>query len=192
MSIINKIANICSKLGENNKATYAVVTIAAVKGICRPTFTMLDKTEKPETKKYTALREGLTEIIAIPTYLACGAIAAKLGEKSIPKDLTKISNDYLKNLPREKVIKKAANNFRFIGVCIAAVFVIPALCSVAIKPFTDAIMGKPKTHSPKTIQPAVESVKPVEVEKKQSSVQYAFNTPYSFNKFRAGMKVGGV
>ena len=78
MQLANIIKNTCKKLGENNKPTYVVMAIATVKGICRPTFTMMDKTEKPETKKYTALREGLTEVIAIPAYWACGEAAGAL------------------------------------------------------------------------------------------------------------------
>lgn len=39
---------------------------------------MMDKTESPDTKKYTALREGLTEAIAIPAYFVCGELSAKL------------------------------------------------------------------------------------------------------------------
>ena len=37
-------------IAKNLKATHTVMAIATVKGICRPTFTMMDKTEKPETK----------------------------------------------------------------------------------------------------------------------------------------------
>ena len=75
MALADKLRKICLSLGKNNKPTYAVIAIASVKGICRPMFTMMDKTEKPETKKYTALREGLTEIIAIPVYWASGELA---------------------------------------------------------------------------------------------------------------------
>lgn len=85
MANFQSLKNICKKLGENNKPTYVVMSIAAVKGICRPTFTMMDKTEKPETKKYTALREGLTEAIAIPVYWACGEIAGKFGKYVVSK-----------------------------------------------------------------------------------------------------------
>lgn len=66
---LTKLKNLCIKLGENCKPTYPVMAIAAVKGICRPAFTMMDKKEEPKTKKYTAIREGLTEIIAIPVLL---------------------------------------------------------------------------------------------------------------------------
>ena len=81
MSITEKFKNICVSLGKNNKPTYAVMAIALVKGIARPTFTMMDNQEEPETKKYTALREGLTEVVAIPTYWGCGELTAKLASK---------------------------------------------------------------------------------------------------------------
>lgn len=135
MGIADKLKNICVKLGENNKPTYAVMAIATVKGIARPTFTMLDKTENPETKKYTALREGLTEVVAIPAYWACGELASSIAQKM--------------NLPEQKKAL-AKHNFMFIGVCTAALFIIPALASVAIKPFMKVIQEKSKDKpSPK-------------------------------------------
>ena len=81
MSVMESLKNLCIKLGKNNSPEYAVVAIATVKGIARPTITMMDKKEDPQTKKYTALREGLTEVVAIPTYLTCGYLAGKLGGK---------------------------------------------------------------------------------------------------------------
>lgn len=86
MAIADLIKKTCKSLGENNKPTYVVMAIAAVKGICRPAFTMMDKTENPETKKYTALREGLTEAIAIPAYWTCGEVAGKLAKKAFSSD----------------------------------------------------------------------------------------------------------
>ena len=126
MSLGSGIKQILKALGKNNNPAYVVVAIATVKGICRPIFTMMDKKESPETKKYAALREGLTEVIAIPTYLTCGALAGK-GAKMF-KD------------PAKSEIAK--HNLRFAGVCAAALFVIPGLCSLVIKPFTDKILGK--------------------------------------------------
>lgn len=120
-ALLNKFKNICLKLGENNKPTYVVMAIAAVKGICRPTFTMMDKKEEPKTKKYTAIREGLTEIIAIPVYWGLGEGSAKLANKFLPDELK----------------AKGAKNCMLIGVCAAALFVIPGLCSLAIKPLMD-------------------------------------------------------
>lgn len=119
------IKSICEHLGRNNNPAYIVVAIATAKGIFRPLFTMMDKKESKETKKYTALREGLTEVIAIPTYLLCGAIAGK-GSAMI-KDAEKA--------------KMAKHNLRFIGVCTAAIAVIPGLCSLVVKPFTEKIFN---------------------------------------------------
>ena len=133
MALTELIKKTCKSLGENNKPTYVVMAIAAVKGICRPMFTMMDKTENPETKKYTALREGLTEVIAIPAYWACGEIAGKFAKKAFNSDAA--------------LAGRAEKNLMFIGVCTAALFVIPALCSAAIKPNKDKIgLKAPKTH----------------------------------------------
>ena len=89
LNIKNKFKNICDHLGKNNKPTYVVMAIATVKGICRPTFTMMDKKEDPKTKKYTAIREGLTELIAIPVYWGLGELSAKVATKHLPKELQK-------------------------------------------------------------------------------------------------------
>lgn len=126
ISIKNTVKNICSSIGKNNNPAYVVVAIATAKGIFRPFFTMMDKKEAPETKKYAALREGLTEVIAIPTYLLCGAIAGKGAKLFTDPEKAKI----------------AKHNLRFAGVCTAALLVIPGLCSVAIKPFTNMIFKK--------------------------------------------------
>ena len=162
MSIGNFIEKTLTKLGDKNKATYAVVAIATVKGICRPLFTMMDKHEDPETKKYAAIREGLTEAIAIPVYIASGNLMEKFANKlAVPENFmdkelfkrhkagdvsaevknafetaTELAED---NLPK---MKGALN---FVGVCAAALLIIPALCSVAIKP----IMGAIKKHGQK-------------------------------------------
>ena len=50
MGITEKFKNICVSLGKNNKPTYAVMAIALVKGIARPTFTMMDKPKNQKQK----------------------------------------------------------------------------------------------------------------------------------------------
>lgn len=167
----NYLKNICKHLGENNKPTYVVMAIAAVKGICRPAFTMMDKTEEPKTKKYTAIREGLTEVIAIPVYFACGELSARLS-KFLPKDLQ----------------KSGGKNFMFAGVCAAALFVIPALCSAAIKPIMDSFY-----HNGKGLQ----SQQASKIEPKQiyTPPVAKINRPNinSFgNRPNIGIKVGGL
>lgn len=207
MGFQNFLRNVCSKLGENNKPTYAVVAIAAVKGICRPTFTMMDKTEKPETKKYTALREGLTEIIAIPVYLACGYIAGKcspLITRKVTKDdflTNQIKQDIANGVKSDKVTKavqnaekqlekykmRATNNLRFVGVCAAALVAIPALCSLTIKPVMTKLLKTPK-HEEKPETPQVQTnpaYNNINIRK-----QFRLNA-YQIRP-QSGMKVGGV
>ena len=172
---VQKLENFCIKLGKNNKATYPVMAIAFVKGICRPAFTMMDKTEKPETKKYTALREGLTELIAIPTYLVCGEASAWLAKKLI------------KN-PTEAA--KASKNLMFLGVCGAALFAIPALCSVAINPIVKKFHRENKAKELAAQPHNILQFKPVltTFSGKKLPVNYSYkNTPPA-----GGMKVGGV
>ena len=167
MTFSKNLEKICTALGKNNKPTYVVMAIATVKGICRPLFTMMDKKENPETKKYTAMREGLTEIIAIPVYWACGEFAGKFANKlGKPKNFMdkELYSRYKGGDKSEEVInafKKAAEtaddklprmnkNLMFLGVCTAALFVIPALCSVAIKPLMNTIQknGNSKKDAP--------------------------------------------
>lgn len=171
MTFTGLIKNTCKKLGENNKPTYVVMSIAAVKGVCRPLFTMMDKKENPETKKYTALREGLTEVIAIPAYWACGEMAGSLAKKFY-KD--------------PAITKRAQTNLMFLGVCTAALFVIPGLCSAVIKPIMNAAGLK---------SPEKDKNKPAQaVQTSQRIIQSKHNPYSSFGMYttrpQTGMRVG--
>lgn len=179
--ITTKLKNICKNLGENNKPTYVVMAIAAVKGICRPSFTMMDKKEDPKTKKYTAIREGLTELIAIPVYWALGELSAKAAQKHLPKDLQ----------------KQGAKNAMFLGVCTAALFVIPGLCSAVIKPimgtfYHDGVPEKKKlkkldvTSASEQIEIPACSAVVASTDVKRPNLQTFSSRP------EFGMKVGGV
>ena len=147
-------------------------------------FTMMDKTENPETKKYTALREGLTEAIAIPAYWACGEIAGKLAKKAFNSD--------------PALANRAEKNLMFMGVCAAALFVIPALCSVAIKP----IMDKLGLKSPKE-KTTNNQKQPIVIESTQLANPTAIPQPAvklntypqmsTFaNRPQVGLRVGGL
>ena len=182
-------------IAKNLKATHTVMAIATVKGICRPTFTMMDKKEKPETKKYTALREGITEAVAIPVYFICGELAGfgakvlrnvqdavniKKAKRLAEKTGDIVDIEKIKQSP--EMTKKIANNLRFLGVCAAALLVIPSVCSIAIKPIVDEIIKPPKTPEPPKIPPQnpLQQLKPI----KRPDIN-AFLGSY-------GMKVGGV
>ncbi len=207
MSAGNILERICTKLGTNNKPTYVVMAIATVKGICRPIFTMMDKKENPETKKYTAIREGMTEIIAIPVYWASGELAGKLAH-SLAKPKNFMNKDIYKQHKNGRITPEVAKafenarklaennlpkinkNLMFIGVCGAALFVIPALCSVAIKPLMGVIQ---KNNQPKHID--INTLNETPVTFYTPNFQHNENLKYlnSFHKTSlGGMKVGGV
>ena len=182
MSVKDVFKKLCENLGKSNKPTYAVIAIATVKGIARPIFTMMDKDEDPETKKYTAIREGLTEVVAIPTYWACGELTSKLAGKM--------------NLAPDK--KAAAeHNLMFLGVCIAALLVIPAVTSLVIKPLMKKIKSKGNDNKNESVKklditdkPKEQVLSPMNISHKGSKVS-VFNTNYPTVKL-GNMKVGGL
>lgn len=161
----------CINLGKNNKAVYAVVAIAVVKGIARPIFTMMDKKEDQDTKVYAAIREGLTEVIAIPSYIGMSWLSEMA------------AGPLTKNMPKK--LQDAAKTLSFVGVCVTALFVIPALCSFAIK----RVMKELDKRKPKlTEQPIINTpiIKP----------EYQIKTPLSpvfatFRGYNSNMRVGG-
>ena len=148
MSFKESIKKVLISLGKNNKPTYAVMAIAVVKGVARPLFTLSDKHADPETKKYTAIREALTEVVAIPTYFACGELAGKVAGK-------------LKLSPEKQAL--ARSNFMFLGVCAAALLVIPALASVTIKPFMKKIQDN-KKNSNKELEKVSEKLDIIDID----------------------------
>lgn len=199
MDVKNFFKETFKKLGKNNKPTYAVMAIAVVKGIARPLFTMTDKHADPETKKYTAIREFLTEVVAIPTYFACGELAGKVANK--------LNFNHLptKEL-QEHARKNAQHNFMFLGVCVAALAVIPALASVTIKPFMEKIqaerqhkkLAKEKSHE-LDIDDIYDEINDRDEVKRPQVVSFQsknlVKTPYQSSYMlpkTGGMKVGGV
>lgn len=110
-------------LGENeNSATWIACSIAVFKGIFRPLFTMMDKKSDPETKKYAAIREGLTEVAALPIYAATPFLVGTAIDKFYKGDGN---------------IKNIKMNGKFLGIC-AATLIIPAVCNVIQPPIMKA------------------------------------------------------
>lgn len=129
-------------IGKNNKPTYPVIAVATANGIFKPISSLTDKKEKPEARKYAALREFCTELVAVPTYWACGVGAAKLGDK------------LFKGNPEKKSV--ARTNMMFLGVCTAAIFVIPAVCSLGLK-VLDSFKKSPKSDEPAKLNSVVKN-----------------------------------
>lgn len=189
MSITNFIKNICKNLGTNNKSIYPVVAIATANGIFRPTITMLKKGENPESKKYAALREGITEVIAVPTYWISGVLAAKFGKYITAKAMDikfaeqeKMGHILAENIKQEmksSAIRKGQAGLMLIGVCTAAGLFIPALCSAFVTPIMKNIK-KDSVHI-----------------KEKNNTQNVYRhqlimRPVFKNTIYSGMKVGGV
>lgn len=200
MGVGNTLENIIIALGKDNKPTYVAMGVAAAKGICRPIFTMRDKKQDPETKKYTAIREGLTELIAIPVYWGSGKVAESLAKKlAKPKDMDadvfkkiasgeKITEDALATTAKNvrKNMFKMRTNLSMLGVFLSALLVIPAVCSAVIKPIMGAISKKPD-----------EKKAALPMQQQTYSPNFQRNATYKhFNTFPrlpySGMKVGGV
>lgn len=195
MAANNFIKNICKSLGTNNKSIYPVVAIATANGIFRPTITMLKKGENPESKKYAALREGITEIIAVPTYWISGVLAAKFGEIITAKAMDikfaeqekkgRILAENIKQEMKSSAIKKGQAGLMLIGVCTAAGIIIPALCSVLVTP----IMKNLKQKKDKQNLPAPEPDKAQPVNLQIPQQQFIKRPIFKINY---GLKVGGV
>lgn len=120
------LGNLFKFMGDNpDSAIWVACTIALFKGVFRPIFTMRDKKSDPETKKYTAIREALTELIAIPVYYAVPKFGSKI-----------IIDKFYKNA--DKVTQKAVGtNVKFLGV-LASTAIIPAVCNLIQAPIMDA------------------------------------------------------
>lgn len=131
------IEQLCHALGKNNDASYAVVAVATAKGIFRPMFTMMDKHEEYETKKYTAIREGMTEVIAIPCYMM------------LPKLAQKVIAPLICNGKHSDKVQTAGKTLSFVAVCVSALIIIPAVCSAAINPIMDFMAENKKRKQAK-------------------------------------------
>ena len=192
-----------TKFGKNYSPTLVAVSIATAKGIFRPIFTMSDKKESYETRRYTALREGLTELIAIPVYYLSGKAADKVAEKLavpknfMPKDVYEsynagnrsadIVSEYKNAEELAKInLRKMKVTSAFFGVCLSALLVIPLICSITIKPIMKGIEKKQGAKKA-AVKPVRE---PAVLQKPAVSKNSSFKGAVYPVKY--GMKVGGV
>lgn len=161
-----KFKDLCISLGKNNKALYGALTIAVSKGILRPTFTMMDKKQEKDSRKYTAFREGLTGAVAFGSYL--------ITDKAVEKLATHIAKQTgnLKELPKMK------STLSLITVSLTALFIIPGICNVATKPLLNAFTND---KNKKNVNP---------IPKKQVNFS-GYQNLYPPRNF-GGMRIGGV
>ena len=210
MTLINKAEDIFIWFGKYISPAFVSASIAAAKGVFRPIFTMSDKKQDKDSRVYAALREGLTEGIAIPVYLGSGALAKVISKKiARPKDMSKELFEAIIDKKNAFDVKKLANttfseadastiakNFHkmngtlsMLGVFAAALVVIPALCSLTIKPIMKSIK---KQNNP------VDDTQII-TEKTNITMGHLYNNNYkqlnsfpTFKAYSSGMKVGGV
>ena len=130
MTVIPKkqpfIQKLCNRLGENNKPRYTVLAIACGKGTVRPILSITDKKEKPDARKYAALRELMTEFIGVPTTMTLGIIAENLTRFIVPK-----------KSPRYKNVRSVMS---FLGICMAAGYFVPKFCNIGMPPVMKKLM----------------------------------------------------
>lgn len=155
-------------------ATIIACSIAVFKGIFRPTFTMMDKKSDPETKKYAAIREGLTEVAALPLYAVTPWAAGELVDKFVSKETNPIAK------------KRIKTNAKFLAIC-AATIIIPAVCNVIQPPIMAAYKRKQdakKAQLDKNIPNTITLNKP------SFSGNLATTKNYPAGKVNYGMRVG--
>ena len=203
MGFKQSLGKVLTNFGKSSKApTYVAMGIATAKGVFRPTFTMMDKKENYETKRYTALREGLTELIAIPVYYLSG-VASDIATKklAVPKNFIKKDlynkfksgdtsaevSDAMKKA--EELAKSSFSKIKtttaFIGVALSALIIIPLVCSITIKPI---MKGIEKRSSKK--KAAVEKPSDVQQLQKPENSLNTFKGLYRTGNY--GMKVGAL
>lgn len=162
-----KYKNLCTYLGKNNKALYGALTIAVSKGILRPTFTMMDKKQEINSRKYTAFREGFTGAVAFVSYLITDKLVGKAAKHIAEK------TNHIKELPKMK------STLSLISVSLTALFVIPAICNAGTKPLMNIVLGNNNKKQPL---------------KNSNKINFqGYNTtPYHFKDFyNSAMKIGG-
>lgn len=169
---------ICNKLGENNKPIFTVMAIACGKGTVRPILSITDKKEKPDARKYAALRELMTEFIGVPTTLCAGLAAESLTGLLAKKGSTSYKNT------------KAV--LSLLGICTAAGYLVPQFCNMFMPPVMKKLMPSYDPNggsSPKPVSapPKTQLAKPVF----QANNKFTtFNMyPQMSTYFHSGMKV---
>ena len=165
-----RFKNLCLKLGKSNNALYGALTIAASKGILRPTFTMMDKKQERKSRTYTAFREGLTGVVAFASYLVTNTGVNKLA-KHIAKETNKLDK-----------LPQMTSTLSLISVSLTALFIIPWICNFATKPLLDKIQ---RNNNPKPVTPEPKILKSSDIH--FQSLYYG----RVYNNFNTGLKIGG-
>ena len=173
------IQKICNKLGENNKPIYTVLCIACGKGTVRPILSITDKKEKPDARKYAALRELMTEFIGVPTTICAGLAAESLTGLIAKKGST--------------AFKHTKSVLSFAGICVAAGYLVPKFCNIFMPPVMRKLMpnydpnAKSDDNNTK-VQVSPEISPKTQINSSFTSNMNVYKNPIS-TYFHSGMKV---
>lgn len=169
---------ICNKLGENNKPIFTVMAIACGKGTVRPILSITDKKEKPDARKYAALRELMTEFIGVPTTLCAGLVAESLTGLLAQKGSTSYKNT------------KAV--LSLLGICVAAGYLVPQFCNMFMPPVMKKLMPSYDPNGGVSSQP-VSSIHRAQIAKPNVQINNKIKKvnmyPQMPTYFSSGMKV---
>lgn len=189
------LANVAEKafryFGTKTDPLLAVLIIAGCKAIFRPTFTLASKHQPQERKNYAALREFLTEMVAVPSYI----IMSKLSK-----------NDFMSNKLTNNIgnIKNTKEVLSFLGICLTAGLIIPYLCNLIINPVMKkfqqyqnskkpTVKVEPKTFNDFILKENINYI-PVKTLNQQPLANFkGVNKTGSYYNFNSipGMRVGG-
>ena len=152
------------------------MAIACGKGTVRPILSITDKKEKPDARKYAALRELLTEFIGVPTTFSMGLIAESLTGLVAKKGTVEF--------------KHANAVLSFLGICAAAGYFVPKFCNLGMPPIMKKLMPNYDPNAGTNSapeKPQATNSRPQQGPKKLNYYQCYTNTiaPYS----RTGMRV---
>lgn len=119
--LASRAESVFTKLGTNPDPLITIVTLCLFNATVRPLITLSDKNQPKERRYYAALREAVTEMIALPTCVffarfVGGALAQKFAANKT-----------------EEVISGVKNVFSLGGLLVAN-FVIPILSTKALDP----------------------------------------------------------
>lgn len=180
MSFSSSINKICTFLGESNSPLIATVTISAFKGVLRPTFTMMDKKSDPDTKKYVATRECLTELVALGTYVVSNSLMSTLTKPLCSKT----------GITKKEDIAKVKTGLSVLSIWACAGLVIPMICNAILPPTMKLLFKKDKTQKDeKTLdikEPPQQPPAPIYYHN-----PYPNKPEYAYYTNNVSMKVGG-
>lgn len=160
------------------------MAIACGKGTVRPILSITDKKEKPDARKYAALRELMTEFIGVPTTMGMGLLAESLTGLVAKKGTIEY--------------KHANAILSFLGICLAAGYFVPKFCNLGMPPIMKKLMPNYDPNATSDAVPTVPNVKKPEVIAKPvgskktngpKSLNYYSSVGTSMPYYRAEMRV---